>query len=409
MRAASKLASPAHVAVIALGLSLAGCSAIGPRTPDSLARSEVTIFPRPAGSARASAVPALSPPEERADTAPSDGDQFASQHPSVRGFVDAYQNNLRGFLSQALNRATKYLPKMQSILEEEGVPTELAYLPIVESGFRVNAASQAGAVGPWQFIRGTGQRYGLRIDGYVDERRDPVKATRAAARYLRDLYGMFGDWHLSLAAYNTGEGNIARIRDRRKIDDYWVMGARGYLPNETEEFVPRFLAAVEIAKAPEAYGFEVEQDYPLPYEMVRIDRSISLRTVASLSGSSVAAVTELNPALSRGMVPPQGYLVRLPKGTRDRFETAYAQYKSQPQPRAETAVASTRTHAVRRGDTLASISRRYGVSVASLMQANRIRSARGLQAGKVLRIPGSPVTKKAAGPTRLARASRARR
>jgi membrane-bound lytic murein transglycosylase D len=277
---------------------------------------------------------------------------------------------------------------MSSILAEEGLPPELVYLPIIESGFRLNAVSPAGAVGPWQFIRGTGKRYGLRIDRYVDERRDPEKATRAAARYLRDLYDMFEDWHLSLAAYNTGEGNVARVRDTAQTDDYWEMVDRGYLPSETRQYVPRALAAMEIGTSPEEYGFERPEGRPTRYDKVVINKPISLKVVAQLSGTSVEEVTELNPALCRGVVPPSGYEVRLPKGSRKTFETAYASYKFQK----ATVVAwdddpSYKKHRVRRGETISSIARRYKVSAASLIRANKLGKKRVIQVGKVLKIP----------------------
>jgi membrane-bound lytic murein transglycosylase D len=305
----------------------------------------------------------------------------------VQSFVAAFQSELRGTFARSLERGGQYMPKMGSILAEEGVPAELVYLPIIESGFRLNAVSPAGAVGPWQFIRGTGRRYGLRIDRYVDERRDPEKATRAAARYLRDLHSMFDDWHLSLAAYNTGEANVARVRDRAQIDDYWEMIDRGYLPRETREYVPRALAAIEIGTSLEEYGFEKpEARPPARYDRVTIDKSISLKTVAQLSGTSLAEITELNPALCRGVVPPSGYEVRLPKGTRQTFEVAYANLR----PAAVVAWEEApryKTHRVRRGETISSIAQRYRVSSAALMRANKIRKGRQLQAGKLLRIP----------------------
>src|SRR5262249_10011013 len=161
-----------------------------------------------------------------------------------------------GFFTEALSRSGRYVPRMSSILAKEGLPPELAYLPLIESGFRTRAISRAGAVGPWQFIRGTGRRYGLRIDRYVDERRGPVKSTQAAAKYLKDLHEMFGNWHLSLAAYNTGEQNIARILGQGRVQNYWQMSERGYLYEETADFVPEFLAALHIAETPEAYGFD---------------------------------------------------------------------------------------------------------------------------------------------------------
>lgn len=312
--------------------------------------------------------------------------EFSASHPRVQSFVGQYQTRLRTFMQAALERGSKYLPKMVRILAKEGVPTELAYLPIVESGFSVHAVSHAGAVGPWQFVRGTGQRYGLRIDGYVDERRDPEKATRAAARYLRDLYERFGDWHLALAGYNSGEGNIERIQNWKGCEDYWEMSDRGYLPTETSEFVPRFLAAVEVAKSPEEYGFDVPASEPPRFDTVDVARPISLKVVAELSGSDEDTIRELNPALNRGIVPPQGYRIRVPKGTREQFEVALASYHEPVAPSASPR--GGRVHRVQRGDTVDTIAKRYGVSTKALMQANRLRSGRALKAGQQLRIPG---------------------
>lgn len=389
MRAAT-LASLRVVAAMACSLWAAGCSVVtrppaGELSPFGHARHSHV----PTSSAIDSAVPA--PPVSTAEIAIAAGDApFQTSHPRVQGFLDAYRTRLRDFLALALQRASKYLPMMESILAKEGVPPELAYVTLVESGFRLHAASPAGAVGPWQFVRGTGRRYGLRIDGYVDERRDPVKATRAAARYFRDLYDTFGDWHLSLAAYNRGEAKISRIRDWQKIDDYWEMSARGYLPRETMSFVPRVLAAMEIGRAPEEYGFDVAPDPPAGYDLMNIDRAISLQTVAELSGSDVATISELNPALRRGVVPPEGYVVRLPKGTRSRFEIGYAQWKHQPEspsPARRVARSIARTHRVRRGESPGSIARRHGVSVTALMRANRIRDPRAVAIGRVLQVP----------------------
>ncbi len=257
--------------------------------------------------------------------------EFDFAHPRIDAFVTKYQTNLRGFYSRALARSGRYVPRMTSILEKEGVPAELAYLPLIESGFSTRATSRAGAAGPWQFIPGTGRRYGLRIDQYVDERRDPVKSTRAAARYLKDLHEMFGDWHLSLAAYNTGEGNIMKALGRVGADGFWDMRERGYLYQETEDYVPGFLAALQIAEDPEAYGFDTPEEQPVKYDLVRVDRSIRLSTVAKLSGASVDEIQDLNPALHRGIVPPKGYTVRIPKGTKDDFQIALASY-SEPAP-----------------------------------------------------------------------------
>ena len=256
------------------------------------------------------------------------------------------------------------------------MPQELAYLPLIESGFRTQAVSRAGAVGPWQFIRTTGQRYGLRIDQYVDERRDPVKSTHAAARYLKDLYDMFGNWHLSLAAYNTGEGHINRILGRGVADDFWQMSDRGYLYQETENYVPQFLAALHIAEEPQAYGFDPPDEAPVHYDLVTINKPLSLATVAQLSGTSTDTIKELNPALHRGIVPPQGYAVRLPKGTKGTFEVALANLPPSYFARATPVKAKSRrgrgpTHRLRRGPAVAA--RHHVVATAN--------SARGGKSG----------------------------
>ena len=245
-------------------------------------------------------------------------------HPKVTDFVSKFQTDLRGFYGRALERSGRYLPRIESILRKEGVPAELAYLPLVESGFRTHAVSPARAVGLWQFIPDTGRRYGLRIDSFVDERRDPIKSTRAAARYLKDLYGMFNDWHLCLAAYNTGEGRISRLLSASDAEDFWQLSERGYLFRETQDYVPGFLAALQIASQPEAYGFQPPRKEPLTYDLLHIADPMPLATIAAWSGTSLEEIKDLNPALIRGIVPPGGYTVRIPDGTRPRVERAYA-------------------------------------------------------------------------------------
>lgn len=318
--------------------------------------------------------------------------EFSGDHPRVDDFVEKYRTDLRGFFERAYSRSGRYVPRMQSILAREGLPTELAYLPLIESGYRLEAVSRAGAVGPWQFIRGTGKRYGLRMDGYVDERRDPVKSTRAAAHYLRDLYGMFGNWHLSLAAYNSGEDRVARILSRKGVDSYWDMRDGGLLPRETSDYVPRFLAAVQIAREPGMHGFDASEEAPLRYELVRVDRSLSFKTLARMAGVSEGQIAELNPALVRRMTPPdrRGYRIRLPKGTKARFVAAYADLSRQPEAVVMVSAdvqKARRTYRVRRGDTPSIIAERFGVSVPALMRANRWKNARRLQPGQAVRLP----------------------
>ena len=356
--------------------ALAGCvvAASWPARIDALATTSHTV--------RELSIPAPSPPVTKQAETVATAPLFLTSHPRVQPFLKRYQTTAaRPSLIQTLQRGSRHLARIAVILAEESVPAELAYLPVVESNFRVHAVSHAGAVGHWQIMSRTGRRYGLRIDHYVDERRDPEKATRAAARYLRYLYERFGDWHLSLAAYNTGEAKIASIRARKKIDDYWEMIERGYLPRETAQFVPRFLAAMKIATAPETYGLQVSAPAPWEYELVRVDRSMPLNTVARLSGTDPSAIIDLNPALRCGMVPPDGYQIRLPKGSGRTFKVAYAQWPPAAQ------LELTRTHQVRHGENPGSIARRYGVSTATLMQVNCIRNPRTLQIDTKLAIP----------------------
>jgi len=358
------------VLAVSFVLTIAGCAAKQHPATDLEQLSLQSLAPTaplqtPAGQYGLS----LFPYQGKASTAGAGGgkgDQFDFSHPRVDNFVTKYQTNLRGFYSRALSRSSRYVPQMSSILEKEGVPQELAYLPLIESGFSVHVVSRAGAVGPWQLIPGTGRRYGLRIDRYVDERRDPVKSTHAAAQYLKDLHDMFGDWHLSLAAYNTGEMNIVRILERRRAENFWEMSERGYLYQETSDFVPGFLAALQIAAAPEAYGFEAPIDLPPKYDVVKVERSLSLSTIAQLSGTSTESLKDLNPALHRGVVPPSGYAIRVPKGTKETLEVALASYKGRSAPvlaaetrprkgRGSGAVSKTRAQSgTRRGQAVAS-------------------------------------------------------
>ena len=252
--------------------------------------------------------------------------EFDLEQPAVQNRVAAFQTHLRGFFDEALSRGAKYLPSMRNILAREGLPEELAYLPLIESGYRPQAVSRAGAVGPWQFIPETGRRYGLRIDALVDERRDPIKSTEAASQYLKDLHEMFGDWELSLAAYNSGEYRVARIlAAKQDVDDFWDMRERGYLPSETSAYVPSFLAAVQIAKAPETYGFSTPRHTPEHYETVDVDRQVSLRAAADLCGVSTSELAELNPALRAG-ITPSGYTLRVPAGKAEPLRVGLATY-----------------------------------------------------------------------------------
>lgn len=388
--------------ILALGIfvmlwALSGCSS-----------SRQPVPPPATGGSLANAHIGAGKPAEPIEPAVAgrpDDPRLDLEHPRVQTLVAGYQTTMRPTLERALQRGNKYLPSMKSTLREEGVPPEFAYgVPIVESGYSLHATSHAGAVGPWQFILGTGKRYGLRIDGYVDERRDPEKATRAAARYLRDLYDRFGDWHLALAAYNTGEGNIERIKARKGCEDFWEMRDRGFLPSETSEYVPKVLAAMEVARSAKQYGINVVKSPPQTFDVIQVSRPISLKAVAQLTGSDLDTIKELNPALKRGVVPPDGYEVRLPEGTREQFTVALASYR-EPPPVLYAEQRSRRggSYRVRSGDTLSRIAKRHGVSVHALQRANRLRNGRSIHAGQRLEIPG------AGGSTQVATAASSQR
>lgn len=375
-----------------VGLTLAGCapradhtssSQLWPWKNDQEAPGLLSDLSRPFPK-----VPGARAGEADVEAPPSPA-EFSETHPMVEEYVERFQGDLRNFFSRALERSGKYVPRMSAILAKQGLPTELAYLPLIESGYVPHAVSPAGAAGPWQFIRATGRRYGLQVDRVVDERRDPIKSTEAAGRYLKDLHEMFGDWNLALAAYNTGEGNIARVTERHDADNFWDLIDQGCLYKETEHYVPRFLAALRIAREPEAYGFAVPEIEDIDYDWVHVTHPLSLAKIAELSGTSKAAVTELNPSLRAGVVPRGGYTVRLPKGSKHAFQLASA--KIDPSMFAwspRSAGCDDDMHCVASGETLAVIARKYGVSVDQLKRENGIRNANSLQVGRALYIPG---------------------
>lgn len=310
---------------------------------------------------------------------------FDHTHPAVAEYIGYYSDQSPEIIARSLTRALPHLPKIRQTIDAAGLPAEIAYLPIIESHFNATARSHAGATGIWQFMRSTGQRYGLRIDGCVDERRDPIRSTEAAARYLVELHDRFEDWHLALAAYNAGEGKIGRIMRDHGVDDFWTMVDRRLLPRETAEFVPRFLAAAAVAKDADGWS-DAAGSPPRGYDtaMVRVSDPLSLATVANLAGVDRRTVQALNPALACNRVPSGGYPVHLPADSVRAFRTAYANLDR----RTITAPPSGRTHRVKRGESPGSIARRYGVSVKSLMRANGIRNPRQLKANSTLRIPG---------------------
>lgn len=279
--------------------------------------------------------------------------------------------------AQYLSRSTRYIPLIRQILREEGVPQDLVYLPLIESGFNPHAYSYAHAVGVWQFIASTGRLYNLNTNYFVDERRDFVKSTRAAARYLRDLYTQFNSWELALAAYNGGPGRIGRAIKKQKTDDFWEMKLR----QQTENYVPLYAAAVMIAKEPKKYGFgEVIYDTPIEFDTVVVKKPLELSVVARYLSCTLEELKALNPQLVRGVTPPGKFILRIPTGKEQFFWSFYDQM---PQARKLVLV----RHKIRRGESLAAIAGKYGTTSGDLIRINKLKKAYRPTVGRTLLVP----------------------
>ena len=288
------------------------------------------------------------------------------------------------FFIEAYKRSGKYRPYIVSELKAAGMPVELSWLPLIESGFKVNALSRARALGPWQFIPSTGYKFGLKRDKYIDERIDPIKSTKAAIEYLKELHQIFGDWSTVLAAYNCGEGRVLRVIRSQNInylDNFWDLYER--LPRETARYVPRFMAALFIINNPEKYGLDaITVDEPLEYENVTVSKQIHLKNVAKEIGVSEKTLRELNPELRYRILPQDEYPLRVPPG---KSEVLLANLDNipvthPPQP-------AYVYHRIRTGESLSTIARRYRSSVRKIMRANNLHRSSYIVAGKKLKIP----------------------
>jgi len=315
----------------------------------------------------------------------------------VLSYVELFQGRLRGFIEEGLQRGGSYLGMIQDVFRAEGLPLDLAYVPLIESAFKPNALSHAQAKGVWQFVRSTAKENGLRHDWYVDERSDPEKATRAAARYLKTLNSMFdGDWHLALASYNGGPGRVQRAMKRSGIDDFWELSNRSkFLPRETREYVPMILAAIVIARNPAQYGFDVEPHGTLRYETVKLPTPLDLRRVAEWTGTSIDAIQTLNPELRRWTTPVRaaGYELKVPTGTAAELRARL----EESEPSERTAL---NWYVVRPGDSLATVARKLRVSRTDLAEANYIGVRAAIAPGQKLIIPRAPAGLLAARPDR---------
>jgi membrane-bound lytic murein transglycosylase D len=302
----------------------------------------------------------------------------------VAGYINYFSNRGRGTLEHALARSGQYEEMIHRVLKEEGVPQDLIYLAQAESGFHPLAVSRAGARGMWQFMGSRAKGYGLSRNWWVDDRQDPEKATRAAARHLRDLYGEFGDWYLAMAAYNSGPGTVQSAVKRTGYADFWELYRRNVLPKETRNYVPIIVAVTIMAKNPEQYGLEsIVREKPVAYDTVKIDYPVDLRLVAECVDATPSELQELNPSLLRLTTPKdQPFELHLPAGKKEKFLTAVAEIPADKR-------VWWRYHKVQAGETLAGIARTYHTSSKAIAQANNLDDE-PLQSEAKLIIPIAP-------------------
>jgi membrane-bound lytic murein transglycosylase D len=288
----------------------------------------------------------------------------------VAGYINFYSNRGRGTLERALARSGRYEDMIRRVLKEEGVPQDLIYLAQAESGFHPLAVSRVGARGMWQFMGSRAKGYGLQRNFWVDDRQDPEKSTRAAARHLKDLYTQFGDWYLAMAAYNSGPGRVQSAVKRTGYADFWELYRRNVLPKETRNYVPIIVAVTIMAKNPEQYGLDdVNRDKPIPYDIVKINYSIDLRLAAECVDATAADLQDLNPSLLRLTTPKdREYELRLPAGTKDKFVSTVAAIPADQR-------LWWRYHKVQNGETLASLAKTYHTTVKAISEVNKLEDA----------------------------------
>jgi membrane-bound lytic murein transglycosylase D len=316
-------------------------------------------------------------------------------HPRIDFWVNRFTTDKRRDFERFMSRSGRYVPMISEKLAERGMPQDLVYLAMIESGFNPSAYSHAHASGLWQFIAETGQRYGLTVNRVVDERNDPVKSTDAALDYLTYLHNRFNSWYLAAAGYNTGENRVGRIMrevtgsEKGRDEDFYRIWNR--LPRETRDYVPLMMAAARIAKEPAKYGFEnVQFEAPLAFDVVDANPGSTLDAIAKAAGVEAREVRRLNPQLKTGRTPTnRNIAVRIPPGTGATYAANWPRVQAEQRVLAQrTAVRrpATRTHQVRRGENLTVIAKRHGTSVSALRSANNMRGDR-IRAGQTLRIP----------------------
>jgi len=316
------------------------------------------------------------------DTATTPYDIPIVVNDAVLRILAVYQNEFHDVISRGLARSGRFIPMIERIFQEEGLPKDLAQVAMVESSFIPRARSPKAACGIWQFIPSTGREYGLTSNAVVDERSDPEKATRAAARYLRFLHELFHDWYLAMAAYNAGEGKILRTLAKSGFTDFWQLAASGLIKPQTQNYVPAVIASTLIARNPAHYGFVVEYEKPLAYDMVRLDRPVSLRHLAVAEGATLEDLQRLNPELRSEVTPggPGGYILKVPTGAEVAILAAFAEAPTARPP-------SFRRYVARRGDTIVRIARRFHMTPATLAAANSLPQNAAIKRGRTVLIP----------------------
>ncbi len=330
---------------------------------------------------------AVSPPETNSELKPETGTsrQAFSAFPlifneKVGDFVNYFQNKGDGFFSRGLARSHAYADMMKKILREKNLPEELFYLALIESGYNPKALSRARASGIWQFMAQTARHFGLTVNKWVDERRDPEKSTYAAAEYLKNLYALFNCWDLAAAGYNAGETKVMRAMKKAKSQDFWEISRHRYLKRETKRYVPMFHAAVMIAKDPQKYGFSnIAYHPPLLYDKVTVPPGTSLAKIAKAVETDLSTIHELNPAITMGKTPPNTphFEVRIPKGKKNGFEKNFY----------SAAASNGRFHKVKSGETLSLIAKKYKIDIEELCQCNSLSPKSRIKTGMNLVLP----------------------
>ncbi len=330
--------------------------------------------------------PLVSSLPEEAKSNPTIVSDYISNEVAVKAVeknITLFSEKIKEKFSQWLSRYGKYSELMKEILKGENIPEEIVFIPLIESGFNPYAYSRARAVGYWQFIASTARKYGLKINWWMDERRDPVKSTVAAANYFKDLYGMFGSWNLAMAAYNAGEGKILKALNKTNSGDYWSLLETKHIKRETKDYVPKFIAASLIANSPEEFGFkELEYHRPLNYDEVTVYSPVDLQVAAECAETTVEVIKELNSELRRWCTPPDvsEYTLRIPEGSKEVFIKNLSLIPEKER-------FSIDTYKVKKGDTFKKISRKTGIPVQVILDLNSLEKIIPLKHGMEIYLP----------------------